>query len=147
MFPGWADSVLWLSGPLVYDELGLPAALVAALDEWDLVWSKTAGPDAQPASRQARRQHVRVGRRLAPLVAEAFGDGVLVELRLGGRWSRRRYRSRGRATVPRASEVVIRYHEELVRARAAAVADGGRGEWRMEGPGEVSPNRASPDDG
>lgn len=129
MFSGWAESVLWgATGPLPYDELGLPAGLVADLERWDLTWSRAARPDAPTSARLDRRAHAREGRRLARQVADALGAGLVLEL-AQGRWPRwhRRFRGRDVPSVPTAAALVRRLQVEQAaeQARVQVLLDEG----------------------
>ena len=138
MFSGWAESVLWgVSGPLPYDDLGLPAPLVAELERWDLVWSRAAHPDAPTTAILDRRAHDREGRRLARQVADAFGSALVLELH-SERWPRRRrLRGRREATVPAAAALVRRTQDEQAAEQArvqALLAEGAELHWSADPP-------------
>jgi len=140
MFSGWAESVLWVSGPLPYDELGLPAPLVADLERWDATWSHAAHPDAPASARLDRRAHDREGRRLARQLADAFGSGLVLELHQA-RWPRRHRRLRGHgvAGVPAAAARVQTLQAERVAEQArleALRAEGATLRWSAYPPGD-----------
>ena len=115
MYPGWAGSVLWVSGPVSYEDLGLPADLVADLQRWEARWADAALLDA-PAAQPDSRTHVREGRRLARRVADALGSGLVLELQVDrGLLPQRRFRGHGRPAVPAAAT-----HVRALLARQAA---------------------------
>lgn len=140
MFSGWAESVLWATGPLPYDALGLPAPLIEDLKRWDLAWSRTAHPDAPASPRLDRRAHDQEGRRLAGQVADALGSGLVLELHQG-RWPHRHRRLRGRgvAAVPAAAALVrkVQVEEAAEQARVQALlAEGATLRWSAYPPGD-----------
>lgn len=134
MFCGWADSVLWMqSGPVDYDELGLPANLERELTRWDSTWSYTAHPDHRDATLRESFAHHRQGRRLAQQVADALGREILIDLRMGNCPVFHHYRGRGDALSPHALAAVRRRQAEDAEQKAhidALRKSGADLEWR-----------------
>jgi hypothetical protein len=66
MFPDYADSVLWLDGPVDYGESGLSEQLVADLREWEeACYASPTRRDVQQTQSLARRVAAELGSRFA----------------------------------------------------------------------------------
>lgn len=112
LFPDYAESVIWFSGPVAYEQTRLDADLVADLRAWDA--SYYAGlTDHEWSSPELAARHLRAGARLARRVADQIGDAFEVEHDLGS--THRRVRAAGPACNPAAAAA---FHEMAERARA-----------------------------
>ncbi|MGL3805979.1 hypothetical protein ACSYDW_07755 [Paeniglutamicibacter sp. R2-26] len=79
MFPDYADSVLWVDGPVDYSETGLSAGLVEGLQAWEQSFYDALNGDYAFRSRALEEKLTLEGIRLAKLVAAEIGSGHVVE--------------------------------------------------------------------
>lgn len=106
LFSGWADSVVWFSGPVAYEDTRLDHALVADLRTWDDAYYAGLTSDYDWRDPALAAQYYRAGARLARRVAEQIGDDFEVQHDLGD--AHRRVRAAGPA---RNREAAAAFHE------------------------------------
>lgn len=113
LFAGWADSAIWFSGPIGYEDTHLDDDLVAGLRAWDASYYASLTSDDEWADPDDATRYYRAGARLARRLAGQIGDDFQVEHDLGG--THRRVRARGPALNPTAAHA---FHEMAQRAEA-----------------------------
>jgi alkylhydroperoxidase family enzyme len=79
MFPDYADSVLWLDGPVDYGESGLSEQLVSDLREWEEAYYASLTRRYEWRSRRHAHAHATTAERLARRVAAELGSRFAVE--------------------------------------------------------------------
>ena len=137
LFSGHAQSVIWFSGPVPYEETRLEADLVADLRAWDTAWHVGLAADGAWSRPDLAVQHDRAGARLARRLADQLGDDFQVEHDLGG--VRRRVRAAGPARNAEAAAtfraMAERTRTEWIQLREIvdrANRDGHTLSWRAE---------------
>ncbi|AXH35010.1 hypothetical protein DVJ78_05910 [Humibacter sp. BT305] len=81
IFPDHADSVVWFSDPVPYDETGLTAELVERLAAWETSYYAALTDTFEWSGRISLHDFDRTGLALAHDVAEEIGPDVEVEYR------------------------------------------------------------------
>lgn len=79
MFPDYADTVLWISMPIDYEDTGLSGVLVAELKSWERSYYDSLDSDFEWVTATAERTYTEEGVRLARLVAAEVGPQFVVE--------------------------------------------------------------------
>ena len=79
MFPDYADTVLWLDGPVDYADTGLSAGLVEKLQGWEQSYYDGLDRTYAFRSRGLEQKFAQEGVRLAKLVSSEIGSGHIVE--------------------------------------------------------------------
>lgn len=137
LFPGHAESVLWFSSPVPYEETQLDVQLLADLQAWEASYEAGLTSDRSWRSRELETRFHAEGARLARRIADQIGDDFEVEYDL--RESHRRVRGAGPARNPDAAAVLHRLaataREEWVQLRQVveqAAKNGSTLEWRAD---------------
>ena len=114
MFPDYADSVLWVDGPVDYSETGLSAGLVEGLRAWEQSYYDALNGDYAFRSQDLEDKFTLEGIRLARLVSTEIGSGHVVEY-TGAALLKHAvlFRSPGNASNPAAA----RCFDDLVEAK------------------------------
>ncbi len=112
LFSDYADSVIWFSGPVAYEDTWLEHDLVADLRSWDATYYAGLTSDHEWRSPDAACRYHRAGARLARRVAEQIGDDFQVQYDQGD--THRRARAAGRARNEQAASA---FHEMAEQAR------------------------------
>jgi hypothetical protein len=81
VFPDYAWSVIWFSGPFSYPETGLSGALVGRLEEWEARYYASLTDDVEWRSREALHAFDAAGLELAREVSAEIGPHFAVEYR------------------------------------------------------------------
>ena len=113
LFPDYADTVVWLDGPVDYRLSGLSRRLIEELREWERSYYQSLTPGFDWRSPELAHQFTVDGNHLASRVAEELGDGYEVEFRSyepGA--ATRRFRGTGAVRNPQA----VAAFDELVTA-------------------------------
>lgn len=113
LFSVWAESAIWFSGPIAYDDTRLDANLVADLRAWDDSYYASLTPDYDWANPDDATSYYKRGARLARRLAEQIGDDFQVEYDLAD--SHHRVRAPGPALN---AEAAAAFDEMADRARA-----------------------------
>ena len=113
LFSDYADSVIWLSGPVPYESTRLEPDLVADLRSWDATYYAGLTADHEWRSPAVADRYHAVGARLARRVSEQIGDDFQVQHDQGNR--HRRVRAAG---PPRNAEAAAAFHAMAEHARA-----------------------------
>ena len=79
MFPDYADTVIWVDGPVDYAETGLGAGLVEDLRAWEQSYYDGLNRNYAFRSRGLELKFIQEGVRLAKLVSSEIGSGHIVE--------------------------------------------------------------------
>ena len=79
MFPDYADTVLWISMPIDYEDTGLSEWLVAELEAWEQSYYDLLDSDFEWVTATAERTYTEEGVRLARFVAAEVGPQFVVE--------------------------------------------------------------------
>ncbi len=79
MFPDYADTVLWVDGPVDYSETGLSAGLVDGLRAWEQSYYDGLNRDYAFRSRELELEFVQAGIHLAKLVSSEIGSRHVIE--------------------------------------------------------------------
>jgi hypothetical protein len=124
LFVGHANSVIWFSDPVPYEESHLTGGLVGDMREWEQSYYAGLDDDFEWRSAELPGQHNAEGRKLALRLAEEIGNGFQVELHEAG------------ASPP---WPLIRSDEPASNPEAAAAfrarADAARKEWQRSSGG------------
>lgn len=145
MFPDHADTVLWFTGPVDYEDSGLSVDLVRALRDWEQASYDGVAPDVEWRSRSLAHAHHTEGERLAARVADELGSGYEVEY---GDGTPRRVRStRESPGLPAAAAFDLLAAEQRAadeRLAQLIAEDGGtRADWSAHAP--LSGNTFTPE--
>lgn len=81
LFPDYANTVLWLVGPVPYNESGLTTELIRKLEEWEQSYYASLTPEYEWATAGAAHIFYEEGIRLAQKVTDELGPYFEVELR------------------------------------------------------------------
>lgn len=79
MFPDYADTVLWLGGPIDYPLTGLSEALIAELKAWERSFYDSPNRRHAGASRGLEEKFIRTGVALAKKLTTELGSGFIIE--------------------------------------------------------------------
>lgn len=74
LFPDYAGTVLWFSGPVRYEDSGLTQGLIRALQSWEESYYHSMTPDIEWVSAEAAHRFTAEGNRLAECVADELGE-------------------------------------------------------------------------
>ncbi len=120
MFPDYADTVLWVDGPVDYADTGLSTELVEDLQAWEQSYYDGLNRDYDFRSRGLELKFILEGVRLAKLVSAEIGSGHLVEY-LGAKSLNRPalVRCPGTASNP----VAAKCFDDLVEAKLQSAQD------------------------
>ena len=140
LFPDYADTVVWLDGPVDYRLSGLSRRLIEELREWERSYYQSLTPGFDWRSPELAHQFTVDGNHLASRVAEELGDGYEVEFRSyepGA--STRRFRGAGAVRNPQAvaafNELVTALRVDRDRmTSSAAPPDGDDDSWFATAP-------------
>ncbi|MGO4147573.1 hypothetical protein AB4Y77_21055 [Paenarthrobacter sp. YAF11_1] len=81
LFPDYADTAIWLDGPIDYSLTGLPQGLVHELRDWEQFYYESLTRDFTWKSAERAARYTSEGHRLAQRVADELGDGYEVEFK------------------------------------------------------------------
>lgn len=79
MFPDYADTVLWLDGPIDYEGTGLSTGLIAELQAWEKLFYDSLNRNYAFRSRGLEAKFTREGIHLAELISTEIGSGHIIE--------------------------------------------------------------------
>lgn len=79
IFPDYANTVVWISEPIHYEEARLSAGLLAELESWEQSYYDSLNPEFEWVSEAAARAFTEEGTRLAGLVSAEVGPDFSVE--------------------------------------------------------------------
>ena len=79
LFPDYANTVLWLHGPVTYADAKLSPGLVAAMEAWEASYYASLDGNQAWKSRSGAAQFTATGSELAQRFAKELGDGFVVE--------------------------------------------------------------------
>ncbi|MDD0858594.1 hypothetical protein NHF46_14175 [Arthrobacter alpinus] len=149
LFPDYADTVLWLHGPVTYADAKLSPALVADMEAWEGSYYASLDGNQAWKSRSGAAQFTATGSELAQRLAKELGDGFVVEFHSYEPGSSRQlFRSEQHSRNPAAAEAfraMVAAEQEL-KARLEADQGGGVG-WFAYGPlsgAVIDPNQHYP---
>jgi hypothetical protein len=112
LFPDYAESVIWFSSPVPYEETQLDDRLIADLRTWEASYYAGLSSDLSWRAPGLEARFRADGLELARRLADQIGDDFQVEYDLG--WSRRRVRGTGPARNPAAA---LAFHRLAGNAR------------------------------
>lgn len=113
LFSDYADSVIWFSGPVAYQDTRLEHDLVSDLRSWDATYYAGLTSGYEWRSPDLAGRYYRAGARLARRIAEQIGDDFQVQYDQGD--THRRVRAAGPV---RNEEAASAFHDMAERARA-----------------------------
>lgn len=79
LFPDYAGTVLWMSGPVDYEASGLTSGLIRALRSWEESYYRSLTPDLQWVSAEAAKRFTTNGVQLARCLADELGEDYQIE--------------------------------------------------------------------
>lgn len=79
MFPDYADTVLWLDGPIDYGDTGLSTGLIVELQAWEQLFYDSLNRNYDFRSRGLEARFTREGIHLAELISTEIGSGHIIE--------------------------------------------------------------------
>lgn len=126
LFSDYADSVIWFSGPVAYEDTCLEHDLVVELRCWDDTYYAGLTSDYEWRSPDVASLYYRAGARLARRIAEQIGDDFQVQYDQGH--THRRVRAAGQARNEGAASAfhTMAEHARTERARLREVVDRAR---------------------
>lgn len=130
LYPDYADTVLWLYGPVAYADAKLSAALTADMEAWEASYYASLDSNQSWTYPMAAAPFTATGRKLAQRLAEELGEGFEVDFHsYAPRSIRKRFRSEQPSQNPAAADA---FHamvaaEEEVKARFEADQSDGVG--------------------
>jgi hypothetical protein len=81
LFPDYADSVIWLSGPCSYETTHISVQLAESLNAWEAFYYSSLTADLDFTSKKRAKAFTAKGRRLAGLLADEIGPEFEVEFK------------------------------------------------------------------
>ena len=137
LFPGHAESVIWFSSPVRYEQTHLDERLVVDLQTWEVSYYAGLTPDYSWRTPGLQTRYLAEGVTLARRLADQIGDDFQVEYDVGQ--SSRRVRGAGPARNPAAAAAFHRLATaaregwaELRQVVEQAAEDGDTLEWRAD---------------
>lgn len=128
LYPDYADTVLWLYGPVPYADAKLSPALTADLEAWEAAYYASLDSNQSWKHPQAAAPFTATGRKLAQRLAEELGDGFEVDFHsYAPRSLRKRFRSEQPSQNPAAADAfraMVAAEEELKARIEADQSDG-----------------------
>lgn len=139
MFPDYADTVLWLDGPVDYEDSGLSSDLVLRLYEWEQSYYDSLDSNFEWTSPGTARAFTAVGIDLAGRVANELGAEFSIEFHSYGDTALTySVRSHAPAANERASAAFSRIGAEMEaeeeRAARLVAESGPNAEWTAFAP-------------
>lgn len=128
LYPDYADTVLWLYGPVPYADARLSPALTADLEAWEASYYASLDSNQSWKHPQAAAPFTATGRKLAQRLAEELGVGFEVDFHsYAPRSLRKRFRSEQPSQNPAAADAfraMVAAEEELKARIEADQSDG-----------------------
>ena len=130
LYPDYADTVLWLYGPVAYADAKLSPALTADMEAWEASYYASLDSNQSWKHPMTAAPFTAAGRKLALRLAEELGDGFEVDFHsYAPRSIRKRFRSEQPSQNPGAADAfrAMVAAEEEVKARFEADQSDGVG--------------------